>query len=315
MREVDIGGTGVGDDPNQAATLGALDGVGADEFGHDRQRRRLGHGQQLQRALLVVGQPVEPAAEQWSQFRGDTCLASQLPDVVDPPQGSRFQRAFDEVPDEQRIAARGLPHQVGRQLFEVAAERRLDEFERLFLGERGDIKPGQIAVLPQRGNRVGDRLTAAGCRDNAHGPLDGELMKQGRGQVVDKVDVVDPDDGKVLAANGVNCVGQHGHRVGGHTATEQVREHPKRHLASRLGPGHPHRAGAQRLGGHPGQRGLADACVAKEQRTAGTGPTMQRRLDRGKFLTPPQDGPGQALPHGRSLRSQRGPNQPNLAII
>ena len=54
-------------DANQAAPLDVLEGIGGDQFGHDRQPQRFCECQQLQCAFLVGGQAVETAAEQRSQ--------------------------------------------------------------------------------------------------------------------------------------------------------------------------------------------------------------------------------------------------------
>ena len=58
MGEVDLRGAGLVEDADQAAPLDVLEGVGGDQFGHDRQGQRFGECQQLQCAFLVGGQPV-----------------------------------------------------------------------------------------------------------------------------------------------------------------------------------------------------------------------------------------------------------------
>jgi hypothetical protein len=106
------------------------------------------------------------------------------------------------VAQEQRVAAGGLPHQVGRQSFERSADDRFDQRNALLLVKRLQLEPLQIAVLPQRRHRIGNRFTGANCRKDSAGLVDGDLMQQRRGQVVEQVGIVDAHDGILLCDKG-----------------------------------------------------------------------------------------------------------------
>ncbi len=89
-----------------------------------------------------------------------------------------------------------------RQAFEGSANDRLDQRNTLLLVERLQLKPLQVAVLPQRCHRIGNRFTAADGRQDAPGVVDGDLMQQRRGQLVQQVCVIDAYDGILLCNKG-----------------------------------------------------------------------------------------------------------------
>ena len=78
----------------------------------------------------IVGQLIDAAVEQRGQLGGDGGASAQLPHPAHLAQRSGFQRALDQVPHKQRVAAGGLPHQIGTEPLDAAAERLLDQRRR-----------------------------------------------------------------------------------------------------------------------------------------------------------------------------------------
>ena len=85
------------------------------------------------------------------------------------------------MPEKQRVAARRFPHDVGAQTLERPAEDRFYERNALLFCERVKLETLQVAVLPQRGDRVGNPFTATDCGHNVSGPVDRDLVQQCRG--------------------------------------------------------------------------------------------------------------------------------------
>ena len=185
-------------DPDQAACLGLIDGVVACQLGQRIKVQWFAQRQQLQRVDNVVSGLIEAGFQQRRQSRGNGGGPAELPYVVNSGQGACVDRAFHQMAQEQGIAAGGLPHQVGAEAFEGSANDRLDQRNTLLLVERLQLKPLQVAVLPQRCHRIGDRFTAADGGQDAPGVVDGYLMQQRRGQLVQQVCVIDAYDGILL---------------------------------------------------------------------------------------------------------------------
>ena len=180
-------------DADQPAVLGLLDGIHTGDAAQRVQVERLAERQQPQRVQHIVGQLIDPAVEQRGQLRRDGRPATQLPHAANLTQRARLQRALDQMPHEQRVAAGRLPHQVGGQTLHPAAERRLDQRHALLLGERHQMKALQIAVLPQRCDRVGNRLSGPDGGHNAHRAVQRQLMQQRCRQLVKQMRIVDAD--------------------------------------------------------------------------------------------------------------------------
>ena len=202
MAETGIEHGAVLNDPDQAAGLGLVDGVVACQLGQRIKVQRFAQRQQLQCVDDVVTGLIQPGFQQRGQSRRNRGGPAQLPNVVDSGQGARVDRPFHQVAQEQGIAAGGLPHQVGGQAFKGSANDRLDQRNALLLVERLQLKPLQVAVLPQRCHRIGDRFTAADGGQDAPGMVDGYLMQQRRGQLVQQVCVIDAYDGILLCNKG-----------------------------------------------------------------------------------------------------------------
>ena len=63
--------------------------------------------------------------------------------------------------DIERVSGGRLPNQVGAELLEPTVQCRLHQRDDLGPVQRFDVEPLEIAVLPQRGDRLGYRLPAA----------------------------------------------------------------------------------------------------------------------------------------------------------
>ncbi len=128
---------------------------------------------------------IEAILEQRSESGRNHRLAAKLPHPVDFGECAGIDGALDHMAQEQRVAARRVPHDVGGQALQRPAENRFDERDALLLGERHQLKTLEVVVLPQRGDGIGNRFaTANGCHDLS-GPLNGDLMYQGRRQLVE----------------------------------------------------------------------------------------------------------------------------------
>ena len=75
------------------------------------------------------------------------------------------------------------------------------------------MQPLQIAVFPQRRDRVGHRLAGAHCGDDAYGPVERQLMQQGGRQLIQQVGIVDTDDRTIPGEEGFPSGGHTGDRV------------------------------------------------------------------------------------------------------
>ena len=129
----------LGGNADQPAGLSVLDGVAADQAGECVQVQGLAEGEQPQQVQHIVGELIDAAVEQRGQFRGDGGASAQLPDPSHLSQCPGFLCSLDEVPHKQRVAAGGLPHQIGTEPLDAAAERLLDQADTLVLGERRQV--------------------------------------------------------------------------------------------------------------------------------------------------------------------------------
>ena len=126
----------LGGNADQPAGLGVLDGVAADQAGECVQVQGLAEGEQPQQVQHIVGELIDTAVEQRGQLGGDRGASAQLPHPAHLAQRSGFQRSLDQVSHKQCVAAGGLPHQIGTEPLDAAAERLLDQADTFVLGER-----------------------------------------------------------------------------------------------------------------------------------------------------------------------------------
>ena len=126
---------------NQAAGFGRIDGVLTGQFGERIDVQWFAERQQLQRVVDVLSGLIQPALHQRGKARRHGGRPPQLPDVIDSGQGSGVDRSLHQMPQEQWVAAGRLPHQIGGQALERAADDRLHEGDALLLGERLQLNP------------------------------------------------------------------------------------------------------------------------------------------------------------------------------
>ncbi len=193
-----------------------------------------------------------------------------------------------------------MPEAVFGAVVETATQRRADQVGGLRAGQLADVEPVGDAVLPHREDRVGHGHPVRRDRDHEGGAGRGELVHQGRGQVVEQMRVVEAEHqppplgraGKV-AGDLVEPVRAVGRAVG--SAGQQVGERAERDRRRRRHAGHPVRPRA--TFGQLGEQdlrepGLARAGPAGEQEPAdlrvGQRPAGERQLlfaaDQGPFV-------------------------------
>jgi hypothetical protein len=63
------------------------------------------------------------------------------------------------------------------------------------------VQAHQIAVLPQRSDRVGNRLTGPDGCDDAHGPVQRQLMQKSCRELVEQMRIVDADHRMAFGQN------------------------------------------------------------------------------------------------------------------
>ncbi len=213
MAEAGVDLAVVGDDPDQAAHLGGVDGVLPGQFGERVDVQRLAQREQFQRVQYLLAGMRQAFVEQFDQPGRDDGGPAELPHPVHLGQGPGVHGAFDHVAQEQRVAAGGLPHHIGAEAFQRSAQHGLDERDALLFGERAELEALEVTVLPQRRHGVGDRFTAAHGGHHVAGTLDGDLVQQGRRQLVQQVRVVDADDGVAVGHKRFPCRTDEGDRV------------------------------------------------------------------------------------------------------
>ena len=189
-------------DPDQAAHLGRIDGVLTGQFAQRVDIERFAQRQQLQGVDDLGAGLLETGFQQLGQTGRHHRGSAQLPDVVHLGQRSGIHRPLDQMPQKQRIAARGFPHHVSAQTLQRPTEHRFDQRNALVLRERLELDALQEGVLPQRGDGVGNRFPAADRGQNASRPVHPDLVQQGRRQLVQQLRIVDADDGIPLADKG-----------------------------------------------------------------------------------------------------------------
>ncbi len=164
-----------------------------------------------------------------------------------------------------------------------------------------------MAVLPQGGDGVGHGFTVADRGDCVDRAIEGELMEESGRQRIEQVGVVDTEDepctiGTVFAQQCLSCGGEEGDGIAGRGSFDEVREGTERDAPSGFRPRDPAHRGGQRVGGHPGQGGLADSGISGEDHTASAGVRQGRDND---FQFPPPLNQWPALIHAHDRRSAK----------
>ena len=180
-------------DPQETLHLGGVDGILADELTEQIEIQGLAQRQQPQRGHRLAAGVLEAPLQQRGQPGGDARIAAQLPETVDLSELAAFERSLHHVPQEQRIAGRGVPYDVSRQTFQGSTEHPRDEVDALRLGERRELEQLDVTVFPQRGDGIGDSFTAAHSGDDARAVLQCDLVQQRCRQLIEQVRVVDAD--------------------------------------------------------------------------------------------------------------------------
>jgi hypothetical protein len=78
-----------------------------------------------------------------------------------------------------------------------------------------ELETHQVAILPQRGDGVGNRFAAADRGENASSPLNRYLVQHRCRQLVQQMRVVDADDAILIGDNGFARCGDERDRVAG----------------------------------------------------------------------------------------------------
>jgi hypothetical protein len=120
---------------DQAPGLGGVNSFLAGEFGQRVDVEGFGQRQQLERIDHTRTGLIQAALQQRGQPGRHRGGAAQLPHAVDPVEGARVDRPFDQVAQEQWVAAGGFPHQVRGQALETATDHRFDQGDALLLGK------------------------------------------------------------------------------------------------------------------------------------------------------------------------------------
>jgi hypothetical protein len=269
-------------DAHEALGFRGVDGILAGQLDQRIDVEGFAQRQQPQ-GLDRQARLVQPVVEQRRQPRRHRGSSAQLPHPVDVGERARLHGPFDEVTQEQRVAARGLPHDVGGQPLQGATEHGLHQGNALGLRQRRQIQALEVAVLPQRGHGVGHRLAAAHGGHDAPDLLDGDVVQQRRGELVEQMRVVDTHDGTLALEQGLAGVGEQRDRVAGPGAAHPGRERAKGDAAGGLGARRPAHRRAQWIGVNACQRGLSDP-GGSDQDDAARGGRGQRLADQPRFV-------------------------------
>ena len=152
--------------PHQPTRLRGLDGVGSD---HVRQCVEVEWFTKAQQAQRMLDSPRAARSIRVSSSDASSEVTAARPRSCQTPRTwlkvPGLHRALDEVADEKRVAAGRFPHQVGAEPLHPAAKSLLDQPDTLLLGERAEMQALEIAVLPQRRDRV-RVLLRRDCRDD-----------------------------------------------------------------------------------------------------------------------------------------------------
>ncbi|GGO46097.1 hypothetical protein GCM10012286_36210 [Streptomyces lasiicapitis] len=161
-----------------------------------------------------------------------------------PPQAARLLEPAGHagVPDqfghEQRVSAGPPEQEVHGGPRRLAVHQRAYEPSGVGAAERCQVQALQVLVLPQRDDGVGHLQAGAGGDHQAQAPVGGQTQDQGRGPLVEAVDVVDDEHRGALSGAAAQFAPDQAIRAavvqrGFHAA--QSAEHAEGNPASRLG--------------------------------------------------------------------------------
>ena len=160
------------------------------------QRRSdwLGKGHELERTQLRARELADAPPHDLGQARTGIEGARPPPDSTVRAKRAPFEAFADQLVQEQRIAARRFPQALHRRALDFAVQRLRDQPLHFRLGERLQLHVLRQPVLPQRNDRVSDRLTAAHGGDHERGGGASKLVNERRRTVVEQVSIVHRED-------------------------------------------------------------------------------------------------------------------------
>jgi hypothetical protein len=156
-----------------------------------------GQGDEFEDVTLTLGDRAQPHRDELDQPGRGLQRPAQAPDPAFVHQQSGFERAVDQLAQEERVAQRALHDEApGRGVDRATEDGQQHLLDRL-LAERPELDPPGRVVLPQHDHGVGRR--PEGPPGGPHAGQDrgrtglGQLVHQHGGPVVEQVGVVDED--------------------------------------------------------------------------------------------------------------------------
>ncbi|MBD2896564.1 hypothetical protein amrb99_55140 [Actinomadura sp. RB99] len=310
MRQPRLLAAAVRADLDQAARLRVLDRRRVGQPRQQRHAERLPERQRVQDVALRRGEPPHPGPDQVRQAGRQRGPGPPPPHPVHLAQPAGVQLTVDQVPQVERVPLGDRPQPRRVPAVHGTAEDRLQQPRRPRRGERPQLQPGQVPVLPQRGDHVRSRLPGA-QREHAprRAPLH-QLLDDERRQVVQQMGVVDADD-RAARARTRQDVRRPAHQLRGIAAglAEQGGERAERERprgVRRGGPADGGTAPLRRRQGLAREPRLADAGRARHHHSGGPFARLQNAGDVPQFLIAPGERP--PAPHRRDSThaSRRG---------
>jgi hypothetical protein len=183
-----------GDQPvgtHQAPVLGLLEVRRRSQRGKRRDRHRLGQRHQVHDVLHPRREAADLVLQEAGQLRGDRRLAGPPPDPGRRREPARRHLPGQQVSQEQGAALGQAPQPVGGGRLDRTAEHPGDQAGGVDEVQRGQVQAREIAVLPQRRHRVGDRLPGPEGDQGRCQPPYHYAVQHDRGVLVEQVRVVD----------------------------------------------------------------------------------------------------------------------------
>ena len=196
MRQPRLQAPPVRTDLDQPERLHLLDRLGVGQPGEHPHADRLGEGQHLHDRALGVREPPDPRRDELGQPRRQLRTARPAPPTAGRGQPARLHLPLDQVTQIQRVTPGDPPQVMRGRAAHRATERGPEQTSGLRLGQRGQIQPLQVLVLPQPGDRLGRRFPAADRENDARITAQNQMLHQRRGQVVEQVRIVHHHDEK-----------------------------------------------------------------------------------------------------------------------
>jgi hypothetical protein len=184
----------VGGHGNQTASLDLFHRRGAGEPGHQRYAQGFAEGENLDNLALVVRQSPNASLDQLDQPLGEPRLPRPPPHPGDVGQPTVLELAVYQLSQIQRIAPGDGPEGLHCGAVHRAGERSVQQLPSLVPRQRLHLQPAQMPVLPQRGHRIGRRLTRAHGQHNCRRPAHRQLVQQHGADVVQQMRVIDGHD-------------------------------------------------------------------------------------------------------------------------